>query len=170
MLWAARHAQGGGGRATGRLSTASPPPPPAGVPRAGRGFEVAESTGVMSTQDRAVEGLALEYRVIFLLFAAGDAAQITYGYSPDHMCMWLQPGHIWLQPGHTWLRPGLPTVAGLFAFFLSALLLIIDEFELVLSAVLALLLGAYLRATWRACKRIYKKFRLPVGQVSRAHY
>ena len=40
--------------------------------------------------DRAVEGLALEYRVIFLLFAAGDAAQITYGYSPDHM--WLQPG------------------------------------------------------------------------------
>jgi len=80
--------------------------------------------GPDGSMDRAVEGLALEYRVIFLLFAAG-----------------------------------------LLCFFVSALLLIIDEFELVLSVVLALLLLAYLRATWRACKRIYKKFRLPVGQA-----
>ena len=62
--------------------------------------------GPDGSMDRAVEGLALEYRVIFLLFAAG-----------------------------------------LLCFFFSALLLVIDEFEAVLSVVLAVLLLAYLRAT-----------------------
>ena len=61
--------------------------------------------GPDGSMDRAVEGLALEYRVIFLLFAAG-----------------------------------------LLCFFFSALLLVIDEFEWVLSVVLALLLLGYLHA------------------------
>ena len=66
--------------------------------------------GPDGSMDRAVEGLALEYRVIFLLFAAG-----------------------------------------LLCFFFSALLLVIDEFEWVLSVVLALLLLANMTGIIQQC-------------------
>ena len=78
--------------------------------------------GPDGSMDQAVEGLALEYRVIFLLFAAG-----------------------------------------LLCFYTSALLLICNEFDAILSTILSLLLLVYLRQMWHACKRIYKKFRLPVN-------
>jgi hypothetical protein len=80
--------------------------------------------GPDGSMDRAVEGLALEFRLIFLLF-----------------------------------------MLGLLAFFFSALLLVLDEFEWVLSLIVVGLLLLFLRWTLGACKRIYKKFRLPVSRA-----
>jgi len=70
--------------------------------------------------ERAVEGLALEYRFIFVIF-----------------------------------------FIGLMFFYISACLYCVIVLNWLLSTLLTVMLFIFVRYTFRACKRIYKKFRLP---------
>ena len=88
----------------------------------GPGLALRGSDGAM---DQAVEGLALEYRTIFMLFLTG--------------------------------------VISFYACFSVFLILDYEEgsFDAFLHVLLVLCFLVFLRSTVRACKRIYKKFRLP---------
>ena len=70
--------------------------------------------------EQAVEGLALEFRLTFVIF-----------------------------------------FLGLFSFYLSAMLYVMIVLNPILSALLTLLMAAFIRHTFVSLKRIYKKFRLP---------